>query len=384
MFNSTRFAQFLKPIRTTFQSLVHQYQTDKHAKGFSSWNQLVAMMYAQLSGTKSLRQLVEGFNAQSSHHYHLGVKELKRSTLSEANRKRSADVYQALCQQLMAGVNRQLRKELHAFTYLIDSSPIQLLGKGFDWAVQGSRVTGFKLHMQLELSNQVPVCFEITQANIPDITQAREWNLEPGSTYVMDKGYLDYLWWKKLNDQKIKLVCRLKKRAAITVIQSYELDEKAPHILEDQCIEFSGSSQKKRLGQFQMRRVVVKRDDNKGELVLITNDFERSAQEIAHLYKQRWQIELFFKWIKQHLKIKSFIGQNSNAVRIQVLSALIVYLLIKLEQMKNKSAEPLRVTFWRLAHGLFERPIQQSEYFRRKQQREEFKKYQLPLWEAGI
>ncbi|MBE0494446.1 MAG: IS4 family transposase [Thiomicrospira sp.] len=248
---------------------------------------------------------------------------LKRSTLSEANAKRSADVYLALCQHLMGQVNRRLRKQLNTFTYLMDSSPIQLFGQGYDWALRGSRIKGFKLHMQLELSNQVPVCFELTDANVQDINQARMWELEPGSTHVMDKGYIDYQWWKQLSEQQIKLVSRLQKSAVFNVVQSYLLDPQDPHILQDQCIEFSGFNQQKRLGSFQMRRVVVKREDGKANLALITNDFKRSAQEIA---QQRWQIELFFKWVKQNLKIKRFIGQNPNAVRIQVLSALIVYL----------------------------------------------------------
>lgn len=379
MFNSTRFARFLKPIRSTFQKLVDQHQTDKHAKGFSTWNQLVAMMYAQLSGATSLRQLVEGFNAQAHHHYHLGVDELKRSTLSEANAKRSAQVYMALCQQLMSQVNRHLRKELNTLTYLIDSSPIQLLGQGYDWALRGSRIKGLKLHMQLELSNQLPVCFELTDANVQDLNQARQWDLQPGSTYVMDKGYVDYLWWKQLSEQQIKLVCRLRKRAAYRVVETYSLDQHAPHILEDQCIEFSGANQHKRLGSFQMRRVLVEREDNKGLLELVTNDFRRTAQEIAHLYKQRWQIELFFKWVKQHLKIKRFMGQNSNAVRIQVLSALIVYLLVKMEQMTHNQTQPLRIILWKLTHSLFERPSQISDYYRRKQQKERYDKLQMSL-----
>ena len=379
MFNSTRFAQFLKPIRSTFQKLVHQYQTDKHAKGFSTWNQLVAMVYAQLSGATSLRQLVEGFNAQAHHHYHLGVQPLKRSTLSEANAKRSAQVYMALCQHLMSQVNRRLRKEINTLTYLIDSTPIQLLGQGYDWALRGSRIKGLKLHMQLELSNQLPVCFELTDANVQDLNQARQWDLQPGSTYVMDKGYVDYLWWKQLSEQQIKLVCRLRKRAAFNVVKAFPLDPHQPHILEDQCIEFSGFNQKKRLGSFQMRRVLVEREDNKGLLELVTNDFTRTAQEIAQLYKQRWQIELFFKWVKQHLKIKRFMGQNPNAVRIQVLSALIVYLLVKIEQIAHNQTEPLRIMLWKLTHSLFERPDQISDYYRRKQQKERYDKLQMSL-----
>ncbi|MBE0494639.1 MAG: IS4 family transposase [Thiomicrospira sp.] len=195
----------------------------------------------------------------------------------------------------------------------------------------------------------------------------------------MDRGYIDYAWWKQLSEQQIKLVSRLQKSAVFNVVQSYLLDPQDPHILQDQCIEFTGTGQKKRLAQFQMRRVVVKREDNKGHLELVTNDFTRSPQAIAQLYKQRWQIELFFKWVKQHLKIKRFIGHNPNAVRIQVLSALIVYLLIKIEQMAHHQIEPMRLTLWRLTHSLFERPNQISDYYRRKKQRELYEKQQLSL-----
>jgi IS4 transposase len=383
MFNSTRFAQLLKPIRPTFQSLVTQHQSDKHSKGFSSWNQLVAMMYAQFSGVQSLRELVEGFNSQAHHHYHLGVRTLKRSTLSEANAKRSSQVYEALCQQLMTQVNRRLRKQIQTITHLIDSSPIQLLGKGYEWAERGRRVTGFKLHLQLSLQHQVPTHFEISHARKNDIGYARQIDIEPGARYVFDAGYVNYQWWHEIHQKGATFITRPKKNAVFKVVHQNTLKDQAPQILSDQVIRLATQSPVARthkgINEMLLRRIEVKLDNRDHTIVLFSNDLQASAQEIAALYKQRWQIELFFKWIKQHLKIKRFMGQTANAVRIQILTALIVYLLVKIEQIKQGHTEPMRLVFWRLAHGLFERPSQVSDYYRRKRAREAYEKHQLSL-----
>ena len=391
MFNTTRFAQILKPHRDTFQKLTDLFQADKHTKHFTLWQQLIVMIYGHLSQANSLRQLVCQFNQHYQHHYHLGVsKTLKRSTLAEANQQKSIQPLIAFAQTLMSQLHPKEHQELKQLTYLIDSSPIQLLGQGFDWSKTGSRIKGLKLHLQLELSQKQPTYFEITDANVSDIVIGKKLATEKGATYVMDRGYHSYHWWLDLHNQGITLITRPRNNARFEILNDFssEIDPQSP-VISDQRVKFKNKQPLKTLDEMQLRLVTVEVENKPKPLVIVTNDFQRSAQEIADLYKQRWQIELFFKWIKSRLKIKRFWGQSRNAVQFQLLSALISYLLIKLES-KTKSTwgaftheqiDKLSLNeFWQWnMTNLFGRPEQEASYWRRKAQREAYEELQFKI-----
>lgn len=384
MFHSTRFAQLLKPIRQPFNTLVKKHQADKHSKGFTSWDQLVAMVYAQYKGCRSARQLIDSFNTHSQHTYHLGVKNLHRSTLSDANRKKDPTIYLKLCQQLISQANRKYTKELKHLTYLIDSSPIQLLGHGYEWAPRGSRIKGMKLHLQMELSQCLPVNFNLTQANCHDVTFGQTLGIESQADYVFDTGYYDYGWWYKIHDANANFITRPKRNAAYRIHSQFscEIDQDSPILSDDVITLDTKSPQIKdtpKINEMPLRKILVQREA-KEPMVLFTNDLKRPAQEIALLYKKRWEIELFFKWIKQHLKIKRFMGKTENAVKIQLLTALIAYLLVKLTHLLAQSELTLG-RFWTvITSSLFSRPKLENYYWERKRERERFEELQFSLW----
>jgi len=390
MYSDTRFGQILKGLpRPLFDNIVADEQADKYAKGFRCWDQLLAMIFNQLSGANSLRQLESGFNSQPAAHYHLGTRPLRRSTLADANHKRSSQVFERLFQALLPLVQGQLKRQLHEFVYLLDASVIHLTGPEFDaWArhYRNNVSQGLKLHLAIEQQAQCPVFGELSGANESDLAHGRAMPLEPGATYVFDRGYYDFDWWQQIDQQGAFFVTRLKKNAAVSVVaqQALSPDDEAV-ILEDAIIRFT----RKHIGKLSRpnpywqkcaRRVVVDRPDKASPLVLITNDFERPAAQIAALYKQRWGIELFFKWIKQNLKIKRFLGRSENAVRSQIYIALISYVLLYLYRKTQAITESYALCLATLKAALFQRP--ETDYQvakRRRRQREAFFRQQPGL-----
>lgn len=365
MYRNTRFSELMKGLpRRTFEHSVNKAKADKYNKGFRSWDHLIAMVYAQVSGCQSLREVEASFNSQTAHHYHLGTKEIKRSTLSDANANRSSDVFAAVCGQLLQQVHRKMRKELRELLYLIDSTPIPLKGLGYDaWTKDNHshRTQGLKVHVILAPQIDAPVRVDITAPNISDVEMGRKTQLETGATYVFDKGYNDYNWWFRINEAEGYFVTRFKKNAALNVIESRIVDRNIEkNIIEDSVVMFKNKHPGgRRVNNYygtELRRIVVDREDKETPLVLVTNDFDRSAEEIASLYKQRWGIELFFKWLKQNLKIKKFLGRNQNAVKIQIYTAVITYLLAKMYQQINGIKKSLKMCIIELRAGLFQRP----------------------------
>lgn len=363
MYRNTRFGELMKGLpRGQFEKVVNQHQADKYAKGFRCWDQLIAMVYAQLSGCKSLREVETSFNSQSVHHYHLGSRVLKRSTLADANAKRHSDVFAAVCSQLLTQAHCKVKREIKDLLYFIDSTPIPLKGLGYDdWAksTRNDRTQGLKVHMVL--AGDTPVQVDMSEPNINDIEIGREMPLESGATYVFDKGYCDYNWWYKMTQAGAYFVTRLKKNAGVKVTKVRDIPrDQKDRILEDAVIQFKnkhpGGKRINRHYGTPLRRVTVARSDKPTPIVLITNDFTRSAQEIAVLYKQRWGIELFFKWLKQNLKIKQFLGRSENAVKIQIYTALITYLLVHGYRLRQGIAQSLRLCVIELRATLFQRP----------------------------
>lgn len=389
MYSKTQFGQLLEGFpRGAFEKIVATEGADKYSKGFRSWDHYVAMMYGHLSGCKSLRELETGFNAQTPHHYHLGTGPIKRSTLSDANAKRSSQLFNRVCKQLMTRVHRTLKHELSELLFLLDSSAFVLQGPGFDeWAkhYRNNLKQGIKLHLILEGHHGSPSFSQITAMQVSDIKIGRQIPIEPGATYVFDKGYYDYNWWHQIHQQSATFVTRLKKNANIRVVKQLRVATKDSQIIEDSAICFNNryvksQTEKNQYYSTPLRRIEVKRPDKNTSLILVTNDFDRSADDIAALYKKRWDIELFFKWIKQNLRIKHFLGRSENAVKIQIYTALISYLLLQIFQQKEGVHLSLKLCLATLRVGLFQRvKTERIVSDREKRRREQMRKIQPEL-----
>lgn len=379
MYSITTFQELMKGLpRADFDRAVARHNAAKYTKHFKPWNHLTAMVYAQASGAPSLRALETGFNAHASHHYHLSASMLKRSTLDDANKKRSSAVFADVARTLMQQVSRTLRRQSEELMYLLDSTSFTLKGKGFDEWTMSTRTRntqGMKLHVLYEAGSELPVQFDFSAANVNDIEYARSMPLEAGALYVFDKGYNDYNWWHAIDSAKALFVTRFKYNASLKVINQLEIPEHAADlVLSDEVVEFcvkrpSGKRINLYYGQ-PLRRVTVHRPGNDKPIVLATNDFTSSALEIAQRYKERWGIELFFKWIKQHLKIKSFLGRSENAVRIQILTALITYLLVALLHHSRQATNSLWEFFCLISSTLFQRPDAEAAAVRRRRERQ--------------
>ena len=318
--------QLLKHIpRYRFEQAVERYQGDRRVRSLNCWTQLVALIYAQLAQRLSLRDLEMAFNSHAASHYHLGASLVRRSTLADANASRNPSLFREVFFGLLARL-REAAPETRELVRLIDSTTIDLNLNRYAWAKFRSAKAGVKIHTVYDPHAQTPTYFEMTHAQCHDAKAGKELPLLDGATYVFDRAYNDYAWYDRLTQRNIRFVGRMKTNALYEVTARRSV---AGAVLADETIQLTSAQGKHSHGA--LRRVVYRREDDK-VLVFITNDFDRSAQAIANLYKQRWQIELFFKWIKQNLKIKRFLGTSQNAVQIQVIIAMIAYLLIRLVQ----------------------------------------------------
>ena len=281
-----------------------------------------------------MRDLVDSFNSKRAHHYHLGTCLIRRSSLADANRDRPVAIFQETFFYLLEKVRAGLpAKETKEMVRLIDSTTIDLNLNHFEWAEFRSTKAGIKLHTVYDPEAEVPVYFEMTKAKVNDRKALSKLLMLPGITYVVDRAYNDYGWYYTLSQQGSRFVGRMKTNAVYEVVENRQVVGEG--ILADEVIRFTADKAKKAC-PIALRRVTFRRAEDQKILVFISNDLTCSAQEIAALYKQRWQIELFFKWIKQNLKIKRFIGRSENAVLIQVLTAMISYLLLKLVQSNSR------------------------------------------------
>jgi putative transposase len=375
MFRISRFQQLMQGLpRGTFQSMVESYEADKYTKGFGCLSLLIAQVFGHVSGSRSLRELEAGYNAHPSHHYHLGTGPIRRATLADACARRNPAVFEALARSLMGVASRTVRRQVEDGLLLLDSTSFTLAGRGFEWAqARRTRNTqGLKLHLVYDLGCATPVLQEITAANVNDVTQAACIPLRRGATYVFDKGYCDYGWWARFDDQGARFITRLKTNARIALVQARPVPEDASNVLADELIRLSNThpgGKRRNAYTATLRRVTIARPDKASPLVLVTNDLARSAAEVAACYKARWQIELFFKWIKQNLRIRSFLGRSENAVRIQILCALITYLLVALYRQAHAPGTQLLRVLDELRVGLFQRPVAEAVVERRRRTR---------------
>lgn len=389
MFRISQLGSLLQDVpRGCFEQIVQTHAGDRRSRGFDSWDHLVAMVYAQVSGAPSLRTLEAGFNQHNAHHYHLGTSALRRSTLAEANTHRDPVIFVELAKVLMAQAGRKVRQEGRDLLYLLDSTSFTLKGYGFDtWTASKAtgRTQGLKLHVLYGAHEGVPFQLDISEANLNDVSHGQDLPIQTGARYVFDKGYCDYNWWHRIDQQGAWFVTRFKCNASLKVIERRPIDEAAAGmILRDEVIRFDnpnpGGKRRNDYGK-PLRRIEVARPDHPTSMFLATNDLTSPAASLAAQYKARWGIELFFKWIKQHLKLKRFLGRNEGAVRIQILTALITYLLVILYKVKHGLKESVWIVLSILRAAPFQRPVTERELqLRRKRQRDHLAQVQACLF----
>ena len=320
-----------------FARQVDAHGADKHVQRLSTKDQLIALLYGQLAGASSLREIVGGLQSHCARLYHVGGRPVSRSTLSDANAKRSSAVFSDLFTSLVGMAQRGLRQKLDEATYLIDASPLALSGAGSQWAYFSSKASGAKLHLIYDADAACPIYACITAAKVSDIKVAQEMPIEAGATYVFDLGYYDYAWWARLDTEGCRIVTRFKSHTPLIE----PIEQAAPQnsdILSDRVGLLPKRQRRSGKNPFSkpVREITVRIETGK-VLRILSNDLEASAREIADLYKRRWAIELFFRWVKQNLKIRHFLGNSENAVRIQIAVALIAYLLIHLAKADQKA-----------------------------------------------
>jgi len=315
-----------------FDRLVGEHGSDHRIRRLSTKSQFIALLYGQLSGAVSLREIAGGLASHQTRLYHLGARPAHRSTLADANTKRSSAVFSKLFTYMAAQAGRGLRRKISEATYLIDSTGLRLSGVGSEWAHFSHKVCGAKAHVIYDADAQQPVYAAVTAARVNDITAAQAMPIQAGATYVFDLGYYDYAWWAQLNGAGCRIVTRFKSNTPLKDSVERAVTEGST-LLSDRTGLLPQRQARSRQNPFTqpVREVRIRTESGK-VLRLLTNDLEAPAEQIADLYKRRWAIELFFKWIKQTLKVRHFLGNSENAVRIQIAVALITYLLLRLAQ----------------------------------------------------
>lgn len=350
------FSQLLQLFpRHEFEAAVKQHRASRHQRGFDCWTQFVAMMFCHLGQAQSLREICGGLAASEGRLKHLGVERApKRSSLSYANAHRPWQLYETVFHSLVARVQQvaatqQTRFRFRYHLLSIDSTLIDLSLSVHDWALYRRGKGAAKLHLLLDHQGFLPVYAVITEGKACDLTPVRGLDFPSGSFLVFDRGYQDYDWFERLTQRRVFFATRLKRHAHVEVIESRPVPEDGP-ILSDETVRIG--SQGYRMGS-NLRRIVAQDADAKEPVVLLTNNFKLAASTIAQIYRARWDIETFFRAFKLSLRIKTFVGTSANAVRIQIWTALITMLLLRLLKMKAKFAWSLANLVALLRHQLF-------------------------------
>jgi IS4 transposase len=315
-----------------FEGLVEEHDADARVRRLSTKGQFVALLYGQLSGASSLRDIVTGLSSHAARLYHLGAEAVQRSTFSDANAKRPVAVFSELLESMMKQAHRGLRRKLAETTYLIDATSVRLNEHSANWARFSAGFCGAKVHVIYDADADCPIYAAVSSANVNDISAAHQMPIEPGATYVFDLGYYDYLWWAALDAASCRIVTRFKSNTPLDVVEELQVTQ-GSNILSDRIGFLPARQAKSRRNPMQhaVREIRVTTETGK-VLRILSNDLDAGAEEIANLYRRRWAIELFFRWVKQTLKITRFVGVSENAVRIQIAVALIAFLLLRLAQ----------------------------------------------------
>ena len=332
-----------------FRRIVTKYQGDRYIKHYSTWNQLLTLIFGQLSRSASLRDCVLALQAHRSKLYHLGVgKTVTRSNLSKANEQRDYRIFEDFAYYMIAEARRKREGKIvgvEAHIYAFDSTTIALCLSLFEWARFRKKKGGIKVHTLFDVVAGVPTFVHITEAKVHDMNAMDEIPYEVGAFYIFDRGYNDYSRLYTIQRLGATFVLRAKnnvKYKRISWIRRLQ-----HNVLSDSKIQFTGPYKKDEYPE-PLRLIKYWDEENKREFTFLTNNFELTALEIAELYRQRWQIELFFKWLKQHLKIKHFYGTSFNAVKIQVYVAIITFCLVAILQHDMK----LELTTYEVLHVL--------------------------------
>lgn len=358
MINISVFSQMIQLLpKDSFRSLVKKHESDKHSKGINSWTHLIAMLFCHLAKVNSLRDISGGLQSISGNLNHLGVsKAPSKSSISYLNEKRDwklfRDFYFSLLDhfQTVHNFRRTAHRKLQRKIFILDSTTISLCLSVFDWATFRQRKGAIKLHTVLDFDGCLPVFVDMTKGKTHDVTAAKEISFPSGSILVMDKGYIDYEWFQYLDSSNIFFVTRAKDNMKYEVVKDFEINEKDKgRVLEDKDVRVTGFYSSEKYPKT-LRLVKIWDEDTQQELTFLTNNRYWTAVTVADLYKSRWEIEIFFKQIKQHVKITSFIGTSENAVLIQVWTALITMLLLKFlkEKAEHKWHLSNLITFVRL------------------------------------
>jgi Transposase DDE domain/Domain of unknown function (DUF4372) len=333
------FSQLLKLFsRLEFQQLVKETRAERHARGFPSWDQFVAMLFCQLGRAQSLREICGGLASCEGRLVHLGASAApSRSTLAYANAHRPWQLYEAVfhrllgrCQELTARAQKKFRFKNKLLS--LDATVIDLCASVFCWAKYQRTKGAVKLHLLLDHDGYLPTVAVITEGRVADVRVARGLRFEPGTILIMDRGYVDFAWFDRLTAQGVFFVTRPKTGMAYEVVEHRKIDVNR-NLLSDQIIELTSETGQK--VAWQLRRIEIWVPEKEQRMALLTNHLDLSALTIAAIYKQRWQVELFFKALKQNLKIKTFVGTTANALRIQIWTALIAMLLLRYLQLRS-------------------------------------------------
>ena len=354
---NTILSQILKLVpRHDFERLANMHHSGRTFRTASRWSQFVTMAIGQLSGRRSLRDLVDKVSAQRQRLYHRGSAKLSRSNLSRINEDKPNELYQSLfatllkrCQSAAPGHGFRFKNDL----YSMDASTIDLCLSVFPWASFRKAKGGIKLHVAMNHNGNLSEFVTVTEARVHEVNEGRRVNFPKGSIVAVDRGYTDYEWYKSRSDKGVFFVARLKSNATTRIVERRDVD-RSKGLSSDHTIEFTGVTTYKRY-PIPLRRIRYRDAAIGKRYEYLTNNFSLAASTIAAINKSRWQIELFFKWIKQNLKIKSFLGTSKNAVMTQNWIALCVYLLIAYLKFLSKSKKSMQQILNLLQMNLFEK-----------------------------
>ena len=351
-------AQFLRLLpRYEFQLIANKHQGDYHSKHFKCWDQLACMLFAQIRQESSLRDIDRALNAHASKLYHVGIQQCPKSTLADANERRDHRIFEEFAKSMMqrarrAYANTELAIDVDNAVYALDASVIDLTLSLFPWAKFRKTKGAIKLHAMLDLRGNIPAFLTITDGKVHDVKAAPQVPIEPDGIYVVDRGYMDFTWLWSIHQADAFFVTRLKKSIKWTRVISRPVD-KSLGLRCDQEILLS-TKRLQALYPIRLRRIGF-RDEAQGRtLVFLTNNFVLPSETIAALYKARWEIELFFKWIKQNLRVKTFYGTSPNAVKTQIWVAMIVYLSLAILKERYQLEQSLSQLLHFLEVNLFE------------------------------